>query len=827
MNINLLDSELLKSVIKTCDLLFVTIPENSLKEDLSKDISLSIDNENDICIHVALLKNEINEEIKVIEAETEDGVIYRSLKNFIEMNYKKNPLKKFYIKRIKSTSEEVIIRWINEIEKLIGYKKHSYLTSKDSLYCCELIYNVYKDNKNQPLFTENPMNFKDKEGNFLQYWIEFYKKLNKEIPQGKMGITPHQMMQSKILFNLCEIQKNDNISYSFYNIENDNEIYNETQKALNENNTDIWTQFEKKMKLNPNFEAIGTRKYINGEFKEYDFIKMSDCFSLAEKIGNGLANIGLKENDIVLELMNQRIEVPIINMALWRQGAIIVPKPIGNVDIKEYMLQIQPKLLILTPEYIKSFYEHCKQLYSEKKLNAKQIILLPYPNGPDQDKEVLSEDIINCYKEIEIKIYKYNEIINLGKKIIYERKEINPENIAYILNSSRTSQTNLKSICLSHKNVIASCIINNIYIKNFGEYKLLLSPNFGHASDCILNVCAMLCPNLGLGYTSNGKYNYFEDLRIFRPNATYVIPATLKNLYDEYNLKLKEGISKEKAIEYILKEKLGGNMKYVNCFGSGLSKEITGWCINDLKFKFANYFGATEVIFIFSEVLENSKKQSNYISNKPRYAKIRIKKIEKNDQSFISEFEEENQKYKIIRGELLVKNENVMKGYYKNKELTEKVLDKENYYHTGDIIEYNTKTNDILLVDRLNNIIILQNSVKIPVSSLENSILSNPLFKQCLVYGNENNVKLFCIVVLNKDLLKKDFTNFEEEYEKIYEKVLKEMDNIYKENRFPNLWKYDKIIIEFKEWTLDEGLITISGKVVRRAVIEKYKNKLI
>ena len=350
---------------------------------------------------------------------------------------------------------------------------------------------------------------------------------------------------------------------------------------------------------------------------------------------------------------------------------------------------------------------------------------------------------------------------------------------------------------------------------------------FGHASDCLDNACAMITPNFGLGFASNGQYSYYDDLKLLRHNANYVIPLTLKKLYDEYNLKLKEGISRDKAIEYILNEKLGGNKNYINCFGCGLSKEITDWCIDDLKFKFSNYFGATEVIFIFSEVLENSKKPNNYISNRPQYVEIRVKEIEKNDLSFISEFTEENQTYKIIRGELLVKSENVMKGYYKNKELTEKVLDKDNYYHTGDIVEYNTKTNNNVLIDRLNNLIILSNAAKIPASSLENSILSNPLFKQCLVYGNENNIKLFCIVVLNRDILKKDFTNFEEEYEKIYEKVLKEMDNVYRENKFPTLWRFNKIIIEFKEWTLEEGLITISGKVVRKAVIEKYKNKLI
>ena len=69
-------------------------------------------------------------------------------------------------------------------------------------------------------------------------------------------------------------------------------------------------------------------------------MKMSECFSLAEEIANGLASIGLKENDMVLELMNQRIEVPIINMAIWRQGGIIAPKSQGNIYNKECMMKL-------------------------------------------------------------------------------------------------------------------------------------------------------------------------------------------------------------------------------------------------------------------------------------------------------------------------------------------------------------------------------------------------------------------------------------------------------------------------------------------------------
>ena len=667
----------MKSVIKTCDLLFETIPKTSNNGGLENAISSSTGNQEENCIHVGVLKNEINEEIKLIEANVQEGVVCKPLKHIIEMNLKFNPLKKFHVKRIKNSNEEDINRWLNEVEKNIGKKYNlSYIPSQDALYCSELVYVSYKDKNGSPLFEEIPMNFKDQEGKFPLYWVELYKKLNMDIPQGEMGTNPHHMMKNNILEDICEIQNN---SYSFYKIENDNEVFNETKNALNENNTDIWTQFEKKLKMNQNLNVIGTRQYINGEFKEYKYMKMSECYLLAEEIANGLASIGLNENDMVFELMNQRIEVPIINMAIWRQGGIIAPKSQGNVNNKECMIQIEPSLVILTPEYVDLLYEDCNQLKNEKKLKVKNILLLPYPNGPDQDKEIIIENK-EKFKNLDIKIYEYNEIIDLGKKKTFERKNINPDNIAFIINSSGTSQTNVKSICLSHKNVIATSVINSVYIKNLGEYKILMHSTFGHASDCLDNAWAMICPNFCLGYSSNGQKNYYEDLKFLRPNANYVIPSTLKQLFDEYNLKLKEGLSEQLAIDFILNEKLGGNMKYVNCFGCGLSKEITDWCIDSLKFKFANYFGATEAIFIFAEILENSNKPSNYISNKPKYVEIRVKEITNNDQSFITEFKKDNN-YKIIRGELLVKSENVMIGYFKNKELTEKVLDKDNYYH--------------------------------------------------------------------------------------------------------------------------------------------------
>ena len=208
MKINLDESFLLNSTIKTCDLIFVAIPQNLTKDDLANAISSSTGNGNENSIHVGILKKDLNDEFLVIEACPTGGVINTPLKSFIRNNLICNPLTRFYVKRIKFSNEEDIKRWINEAEKHIGKKYNfSYLPSKDSLYCSELIYITYRDKNKQPLFKEISMNFKDKDGNFPPYWINNFKKLNMEIPQSKMGTNPNQMMNNNELLEfICEIK---------------------------------------------------------------------------------------------------------------------------------------------------------------------------------------------------------------------------------------------------------------------------------------------------------------------------------------------------------------------------------------------------------------------------------------------------------------------------------------------------------------------------------------------------------------------------------------------------------------------------------------------
>lgn len=76
-----------------------------------------------------------------------------------------------------------------------------YLMDNGKWYCSELLYEAFKNaNKGKDLFILQPMTFKDpKTGNFFAAWVDYYKELGMDIPEGKPGINPGLMSRSDCL----------------------------------------------------------------------------------------------------------------------------------------------------------------------------------------------------------------------------------------------------------------------------------------------------------------------------------------------------------------------------------------------------------------------------------------------------------------------------------------------------------------------------------------------------------------------------------------------------------------------------------------------------
>ena len=99
-------------------------------------------------------------------------------------------------------------------------------------------------------------------------------------------------------------------------------------------------------------------------------------------------------------------------------------------------------------------------------------------------------------------------------------------------------------------------------------------------------------------------------------------------------------------------------------------------------------------------------------------------------------------------GEILVKGENVMLGYWNKEKETNEIL-KDGWLHTGDIGEMNSN-GYLKITDRKKDIIVNHGGDNISPSKIENLVCNDAKIKQCLVYGDKKNY-LVALIVVDKE----------------------------------------------------------------------------
>jgi len=158
-------------------------------------------------------------------------------------------------------------------------------------------------------------------------------------------------------------------------------------------------------------------------------------------------------------------------------------------------------------------------------------------------------------------------------------------------------------------------------------------------------------------------------------------------------------------------------------------------------------------------------------------------------------------------GEILIKGENVMLGYWNQKEETEKVI-KDGWLHTGDIGELD-HNNYLKITDRKKDIIVNLGGDNISPSKIENILCLNKFIKQSFIYGDQKNY-LVALVVSDKE---------------IKEEIIKLMiENI--NQSLTLIEKIKKFIIINEEFTIDNGMLTPTLKLKRKEITKNYKQQL-
>jgi long-chain acyl-CoA synthetase len=180
--------------------------------------------------------------------------------------------------------------------------------------------------------------------------------------------------------------------------------------------------------------------------------------------------------------------------------------------------------------------------------------------------------------------------------------------------------------------------------------------------------------------------------------------------------------------------------------------------------------------------------------------------------------------------ELLVRGPNVMLGYWRNDAATGAVIDRDGWFHTGDLARIDA-FGHITITGRIKEIIVLATGEKVPPEDLELAIAVNPLFEQVMVVG-EGKPYLAVLAVLNERQWQKLAGRLAIPLERtdllasnrVEESLLAEIGR--RIVRFPGYAQVRRVHATLSPWTVQEGLITATLKLRRKELLARFAREV-
>ena len=515
----------------------------------------------------------------------------------------------------------------------------------------------------------------------------------------------------------------------------------------------------------------------------------------------------IKEDDRCLLVSENRPEWFISDIAIMLSGGITVPAytTYTEDDYKYLIEDCEPSLVIVSNN---EMLKKLKNTINEKKF-IKKIITLDEVNKVTNDLNIIDKD----------KYLDFNSIIknNLLDENKIQNNKLKRTSPACIIYTSGTGG-NPKGVILSHGGILNNLVGASEILKPLIDSRpvfltwLPLSHSYEHSVQFV-----QIAVGAKVFYAEKIE-KLLENISEAKPTIMTAVPRFYQNLYNKININLKKqsgfkaklidatirlgkkkllnqkmtilekfvNIIVEALVRKKIKKQFGGNLKAFVSGGGALDKEI-GEFLNSIGLPTLQGYGLTET--------------SPVVSCNP-IDKIKVETVGppfKGNQVKIAD-----------DGEILVKGENVMLGYWNKKEETDEVI-VDGWLHTGDIGEIDPEDGYLKITDRKKDIIVSAGGDNISPAKIENMITNEPEIDQCMVYGDKKNY-LVALIVPSKDFLR--------EKEKIYnviEKINKKLSL---------LEKIKKIQLIDENFSIENGLMTPTMKVKRKKVTEKYKNQL-
>lgn len=357
-------------------------------------------------------------------------------------------------------------------------------------------------------------------------------------------------------------------------------------------------------------------------------------------------------------------------------------------------------------------------------------------------------------------VLSYKEFIEHGRKLFLAGNNSFAKNVhkdtdklkLLVYTSGTTDKP--KGVMLTEHNLVSSVYyglqVSTVYTKS-----LSVLP-YHHTYEAVAGILVGLHMHVTICINDNLK-NVLKNLQLFKPDYIYVVPAfaevfykniwnTVKKQGKEKGLKMlillsnglrKIGIDKRKVFFKSIHEAFGGNLRKIVVGGAPIRAEL-GNFFDSIGVALVNGYGITECSPLVSANMDDFNDCATVGIVLP-CCEIKFENVGEDGQ-----------------GEICVKGDIVMKGYYKDKERTERVL-KDGWFNTEDYGMFNDK-GQLVITGRKKNVIVLDNGKNVYPEEIENYIMGIEYISEVVVKGVKNeigqDIALCAEVFLNKEKVK-------------------------------------------------------------------------
>lgn len=284
----------------------------------------------------------------------------------------------------------------------------------------------------------------------------------------------------------------------------------------------------------------------------------------------------------------------------------------------------------------------------------------------------------------------------------------------------------------------------------------------------------------------------------------------------------------EKLVFSKIKAKLGGNMKLMISGGGAMPVHVGEFFAN-MGVIVCEGYGLTETSPLVC-LNEYNRQVFGTVGRIGRVCEVAIQNPETKEIYTIQNYESFDPNFECAEGEILVRGENVMKGYWNLPEQTAETIDKDGWLHTGDVGKF--YKGYLKITDRIKNILVNSFGKNVYPTPIENTYLKSNKIEQIFLIG-DNQEYLTAIIVPSKEELKETF-GFKEEYFKAEDEFIVD-ENIRKwietdlRKLETELGKFERVknfIIKRRPFSLEEGEMTPTQKVKRKVVEQKFNKPI-